>query len=92
MHGNAITLVSQEQQRDLLPGKTGRAQSSYFELKNQIGSQDTCSLVVTSQQDDRQNPFCAEMVLPCPRTHMDSVPWPLGPLLGVYGYSRMTKA
>ena len=66
MHGNAVNLVSQ--QRGLLPGKTGGAQSSYFELKNRIQSQDTYSLVVTNWQNDLQNPLCAEMALPCPPT------------------------
>lgn len=68
MHRYAVNLVSQQQQRGLLPGKTGGAQSSYFELKNRIQSQDIYSLVVTNWQDDLQNPLCAEMVLPCPPT------------------------
>lgn len=66
MHRNAVNLVSQ--QRGLLPGKTGGAQSSYFELKNRIQNQDTYSLVVTNWQNDLQNPLCAEMALPCPPT------------------------
>ena len=56
MHRNVTNLVRQQQHRGLLPGKVGEAQSSYFELRNRIQSQDTYSLVVTSWQDDLQNP------------------------------------